>query len=151
MKRKTLIIGTVGVLTLAGLGATAVVARGGEWCENPPIVRKAEAKLNALESALKITPQQQAAWDGFESALTAKAGDVEKAVADFRGGGMPATALGRLDKLQQGLDQGQALVTTVTDATKALYPVLDAEQQAVFDREFRFRPGHRRGRHGGES
>ncbi len=150
MKRKTLIIGTVGVLTLAGLGATAVVARGGEWCENPPIVRKAEARLNALESALKITPQQQAAWDGFEQALTAKAGEVEKAVADWRSTAMPATALGRLDKIQFGLDQGQALVTTVADATRALYPVLDTEQQAVFDREFRFRGGHRRGGYGGE-
>lgn len=147
MKRKTLIIGTIGVLTLAGLSATAVVARGGQWCDNPPIVRKAEARLDALEAALKLAPGQQAAWDGFEAALTAKAGELEKAVADWRGEPMPTTALGRLDKLQYGLDQGQALLTTVADATKALYPVLDAEQQAVFDREFKLRPGHRRGWH----
>ncbi|MBT0961209.1 Spy/CpxP family protein refolding chaperone [Denitromonas iodatirespirans] len=150
MKRKTWIIGTLGVLTLAGLGATAVVARGGEWCEHPPIVRKTTAKLDGLEAALKLTPQQQGAWDTFEAALTAKAGDVEKAVADWRSTPMPATALGRLDKLQHGLDQGQALVSTVTEATKALYPALDADQQAVFDREFRFRPTHRRGWHGAE-
>lgn len=145
MKRKTIILSLVGVTALAGLGATAVVARGGEWCKDAPIARKAEAKLDRLETELKLKPGQQAAWDAFETQMKAEAKSVEAAVHDWRGGAMPGTALGRLEHMQVGLDRGQALLSTLTQATQTFYPALDAEQQAVFDREFRFERRHRRG------
>ncbi len=145
MKRKTIILSLVGATALAGLGATTVVARGGEWCDNPPIARKAEARLDRLETALKLQPGQQAAWGTFETQLKAEAKAVETAVHDWRGDAMPGTALGRLEHMQVGLDRGQALLSTLAQATQTFYPTLDAEQQAVFDNEFRFGRHHRRG------
>ena len=140
MKRKTLVVGAA-VVAILGIGATTVVARSGEWCDAPPIARKAGERLDALESALALRPDQQAAWDLFESSLRTGAGAVEAAVSDWRASPMPATALGRLEKMQTGLDHGQAALGTLTEATRALYPTLDAGQQAIFDREFRFRRG----------
>ena len=145
MKRKTIILSLIGATALAGLGATAVVARGGEWCEGAPISRKTEAKLDRIESALKLQPGQQAAWDSFETQLKAEAKDLETAVHEWRAGAMPGTALGRLEHVQAGLARGQALVSTLTEATQTLYPTLNAEQQAGFDEEFRFERRHRRG------
>ena len=146
MKRKTIILSLVGVTALAGLGATAVVARGGDWCEGTSMSRRADAKLDRLESALKLEPGQEAAWDTFETQLKAEAKDFEVAVRDWRGGAMPGTALGRLEHMQVALDRGQSLLSSLTQATQAIYPTLNAEQQAVFDREFRI---ERRHRHGG--
>ncbi|MBI4986719.1 MAG: Spy/CpxP family protein refolding chaperone [Rhodocyclales bacterium] len=154
-KLKMTLIGA-GLLAATGLGAGAVMAEGDGYCGHGPHAMRgawggdfkgiAAGRLDRLHADLKLRAEQEAAWSEFRakvSDLAARAG--EKAQA-WRASGGAATAVERLERVQQGLDEGRGALEQLTAATRTFYATLDKEQQARFDElTRRFPRGHGRG------
>ncbi len=106
-----------------------------------------EGRLAYLKSALKITDQQDAAWQAY-SAKAKQQGETMHASraamsSQNAGGSVPERMALRTATMQQHLGN----METMNNALKDLYAVLTPEQKAIADRSF----GHMRMAFGGQS
>lgn len=100
----------------------------------------------ALKAKLKLTAQQEAAWNTFTAerqARMAPGGDRQARREAFA----KLTTPQRLDKMMERSEMRRAKMLERAQATKAFYAQLTPEQQSVFDAQAKFRGSA--GRHGG--
>lgn len=169
MKRlHQILIGTAGVLALA-VGTAAAAAphddmghcgmapgpgmgpgmmHGGHGHGDGDVAAFAAKRLAALKSELKITAQQEAAWQAFaakaaEQAKAMQAQHQQRLQGLDRPGPAPVSAPERmaqhLDQMRQHLDQMKqhlANMESMQGAVKDLYAVLTPEQRALADQHF---------------
>jgi hypothetical protein len=110
---------------------------------------RADARLAYLKDELKVTAEQQSAWDAYATQVKAQAATM----AAFHAQG-PSTAQSAAERIEQHaarmkLRAEQAQATS--NAVKELYAVLTPEQQAIANQHFggpRFGQAGGRG-HGG--
>lgn len=150
----------IAVLTALGIGTTtAVLARGPGWedsagpggdCpmagakgmkQRDPAAR-AEDRLVHLKNDLKITPEQEQAWESFATVYRAEMGSLPpppRFGADAAPQAAPEAMTQRLAFMQQRL----AHMQNVSKALQELYGQLTPEQKTAADRVFsRPGPGH---------
>lgn len=157
MNRKLKIaLAGVGLVAATGIGAGLVMAGGGA-CEHGPHMMRgawggdfkamAERRLERLHADLKLRSEQEAAWSEFSQTVSSQAlrmGEKARTWRDAAATTATASAIERLERVQQGVDDGRLALEQLTAATKRFYAVLDKEQQARFDESTRrFAGGHR--------
>lgn len=94
-------------------------------------VRSAQ-RLAALKVMLKLTPQQEGAWDAFSSAAQPSAEALQQRVSmrtDLRTLPTPE----RIDRMRELRRVRDAAMDQRFDATKTFYAQLSGEQQKTFD------------------
>jgi len=121
-------------------------AMRGEGAGVSPAAR-VEGRLAALKTELKITAEQESAWQAFEGKARALAG----AMQHRRAGTAPAkpTAPERLAQRAAFAKQGAARLESMSVAVKDLYDVLTPEQKAIADQRMAFGGRGGPGRRGG--
>lgn len=137
MNPKLRIAALVTLLASVGVATGAAVA-GGDHCGpgarfGADLKQRAEGKLARLHDELKLAPGQDAAWREFSAVVTAQADLFGERVREWRAGARPAKAIERLERGQQGLEQGSKALADITAATKRFYATLTPEQQTRFD------------------
>ena len=124
--------------------------RGGMW-SNPAAA--VEGHLAALKVELKITPEQDTAWQAFTAKARQQAETMPahraQMVAQMQATDQPAPE--RLTQRTEFAKQRIAGMETMTAAVKDLYAVLTPEQKAIADRQLARGPmaGGGRGMGGG--
>lgn len=104
-------------------------------------------RLAGLKEALKITPEQEAAWLAFVARTgPAQAGDKTTAPRMSREQWRQLTTPERLDRMAAMKAERDAAMAKRMDATRSFYASLSPEQQKVFDQRGM---GTGKGRHGG--
>ena len=154
MNRKLKIaLAGVGLVAATGIGAGLVMAQGG-GCEHGPHMMRgawggdfkamADSRLDRLHGELKLRSDQEAAWKDFSQTVGSQAQRLGEKARTWREAAATATAIERLERAQQGVDDGRMALDELTAATKRFYAALDKEQQARFDDlTRRFAPGNR--------
>lgn len=100
-------------------------------------------KMTALKAKLKLSAQQEVAWNTFANQPQVEMGGDRKAMrAEFA----TLTTPQRMDKMLEMSEKRRAQMLARAEATKTFYAQLSPAQQSVFDAEAR---NHRH--HGGES
>jgi Spy/CpxP family protein refolding chaperone len=97
-------------------------------------VANQEARLSFLKDALKITADQEAAWNAYAAQVKAHAATMETFRAQA-----PVTGQTADERIAQRAEHAQLRaqqVNAVSAAVKDLYAVLTPEQKAVADRHF---------------
>ncbi len=152
-KLKIALVG-LGLVAATGIGARLVMADAGSACGHGPHMMRgawggdfksmAEGRLDRLHSDLKLRSEQEAAWSDFKGTVTGQAVRMAEKVKVWREAAAAATAVERLERAQNGMDEGRVALDQLTAATKRFYSVLDREQQARFDElTKRLSPGNR--------
>ena len=143
----------VGLVAATGIGAGLVMAGGGA-CEHGPHMMRgawggdfkamAERRLEGLHTDLKLRSEQEAAWNEFSQIVSSQALRLGEKARTWRAAAATSSAIERLERVQQGVDDGRLALEQLTAATKRFYATLDKDQQARFDESTRrFAPGHR--------
>ena len=89
-----------------------------------------EVTVHEFHEDLKLTAQQEPAWQVYEDRLRALAGDVARERRQ------PAAAVGLLQRIDRAVDVARDRLTAVEDialAAKALYSKLTPQQQELAD------------------
>ncbi|HMW16232.1 MAG TPA: Spy/CpxP family protein refolding chaperone [Accumulibacter sp.] len=144
MNRKMKIALVAAFVASVGIGAGTVMADGRGNCGpfGKDMRAVAEKKLSTLHEQLKLTPAQEPAWSDFRGTIQAQAGKVDERFREKRDATSTMTALERLERGQQGLQERQQALAEITNATRRFYGTLDREQQQRFDEAARhFGPG----------
>ena len=162
-------IALAGLLATAGAGAiaqTATTPQGdaGTTATSPHSERMGRydpAKMQeymakrqaAMKAKLQITPAQEGAWTAFTTAMQlpsdagARPGTEQRAELD------KLATPQRIDKMRELRSQRMATMTALMDkrgdAAKAFYAALNADQQKVFDAEYKMHGGYQGVGHGG--
>jgi len=94
-------------------------------------------QLDQLESELKLTPQQHAAWNAYADKVLRLADDMTRSRFVARTSPEPteATAAQQLDRLADTERNRLTAVEEIAEAGKALYAMLTSEQKAIADRK----------------
>lgn len=117
-------------------GAGPMMGMGGMGMRGGPNPEFAQARLDALEAALKLQPDQLAAWNAFEARVKAQIEErvkMREAMRNFQG---DAQALA--DQRVAWMKQRAQAAEEINALRKALYATLTPEQRATFEQ---FRPG----------
>lgn len=101
----------------------------------------AEARLDGVKDALKITAEQESAWNAYATAVKAQA-DQRVKFREQMGATDPAA---RAELQSRHFAANAESTTRIGTARDALYAVLDAEQKATADRVLGFPGFARRG------
>lgn len=121
------------------MGQGPGAGRGGMW-SNPAAA--VEGHLAALKVELKITPDQDTAWQAFTTKARQQADTmIERRTQMFSQA--PATTQSAPDRLAQRAEfakQRIADMETMATAVKDLYAVLTPEQKAFADRQLAYGP-----------
>jgi Spy/CpxP family protein refolding chaperone len=120
--------------------------RGGMW-SNPAAA--VEGHLAALKVELKITPDQDTAWQAFTTKARQQADTMiaRRAQMFSKTPATPQSAPERLAQHAAMAKQGAASLEVMSAAVKDLYAVLTPEQKALADRQLAHGPrGHFGGR-----
>ncbi len=153
MKRKLKIaLVGVGLLAATGIGAGLVMADGGGACgeglhrmhsaRSGDFKAMAGSRLERLHADLKLRSDQEPAWQDFSQTISGQAALMGEKLKSWRQATATATTLDRLERVQQGFDDGRLALDQLTAATKRFYSALDKEQQARFDQLTKhFSPG----------
>ena len=91
----------------------------------------AEARLSTLKAQLKITANQEAAWQTFAAQAKQQAASMQAMRAKMLEG--TGTAPERMEQHMAAMQQRVAGMATMTTAFGALYAVLTPEQKAIAD------------------
>ena len=113
------------------------------------MAQRAEQRLDALRSQLKITEQQQPLWQAYAEKTKAEMGKGMAAMRDSGETGASGTKLSapeRMEKMQSAMRDRLAAMDSVHESFKRLYASLSAEQKAVADTHF---ASMGMGKHGG--
>jgi Spy/CpxP family protein refolding chaperone len=157
--RKTLVTG----LTVIGMGVASYAVQAQQppappapaaqqqGAAKPDHAQRAEhmrermAKRQAeLHDKLKLTPQQEPAWNTFTTAMKPAQRPARPERAEWEKMSAPQRMEHRLERMKQAeTEMGRRLETV-----KAFYAVLTPEQQKVFNDSFARGPGGHRGHHG---
>lgn len=150
------------VAATVGLGATGVMAGGWGGCDGgrmgkagwgqkmapeqmkQRMEQRADLHLARLELALALTPEQKPAWDTFKGAMKQRVENMSTHMQARRTAAAPATAVERLQRMEEMSRLRQAQLAETRKAVEAFYPALSDAQKTVFDAEFQ-----RMGRKGG--
>ncbi|MEN9385140.1 MAG: hypothetical protein RL323_2283 [Pseudomonadota bacterium] len=147
----------IAVSAAALLGGASLVAmaspKGGEGCggkdhgaRSEKMQQRMAARQTELKTALKLTPQQDAAWAQYQQAMTPPKGmGMNMDHAEMA----KLTTPQRLEKMQAMHQEHQTQMNQRLQATKTFYATLSPEQQKVFDQQHE-RQGHHDKRRGGE-
>ena len=116
---------------------------------------RVEARLAYIHTALKITDAQKAQWDGFANVLRqhASAMDqrIKQRIAERQSGAQrpQVSAIDRLERQQQRMQQRSARLGEVIAAAKPLYATFSPEQKQIADSMLSRggRGGHGHGHH----
>lgn len=107
-------------------------------------------RADALKAQLKLTPEQQPAWNAFVAAMKPDANAM--AQHPSREELDKLTTPERIDKMRALRDQQHKDMLAAMDkrdqATKTFYATLNAEQKKTFDAQHMRMGGHDRGEHG---
>lgn len=107
------------------------------------MAQRRERRLAKLKAELKITPQQEGAWNAFTQALEPSAPPAAQNPDHMRGEFAKMTTPERIDRMRAIRDQRDALMDQRDIATKTFYAALSPGQQQVFDRAtLRMMHGH---------
>ena len=140
---KTLIAGTT-ILTIAG--STLAFAQQPAPAERPhhsqltadDVAAFTDARIAALKTALRLTPEQEKNWPAVEQALR----DISKERAARRAArgtaGQPVDATERLRERADALAARAAALRRLADSEKPLYQSLDEAQKRRFAIAMRF-------------
>ena len=140
-KLKTALAG-LGLLAATGIGAGLVMAQGTACGHGPHMMRgawngdfkaMADNRLDRLHADLKLRTEQEGAWNDFSQTVSTQALRMSEKARTWRDAAATSTAIERLERAQQGIDDGRIALEQLAAATKRLYAVLDKEQQARFD------------------
>lgn len=137
MNPKLRIAAVAALLASVGIATGAAVA-GGDHCGpgarfGADLKQRAEGKLTRLHDVLKLDAAQEAGWREFSAVIMAQADTFGERVREWRATARPAKAIDRLERGQQGLEQGSKALAEITAATKRFYATLSPEQQTRFD------------------
>jgi len=108
----------------------------------------AEARLAYLKSELKMTSDQEPAWNAFAN-LTKQQAEAMLAWRTTMHGSTQATAPERLELRNPIMKKRQEQIEKTTAAFKDLYAALTLEQKAIADQRFAGGSGHGPGFRGG--
>lgn len=141
MKKRILSVLMAGLLSSAALVAFAQADdMGGHMQHHPMDPAKMEQMharhLAELKAKLKITPEQESAWNTFSSAMKPPTDAMKRPdMAELDKLSTPE----RLDKMQALRKQHMAAMDSAMEqrdqATKTFYAALNAEQKKIFDNE----------------
>ena len=94
-----------------------------------------EMRLSALETNLKLSPEQNKIWETFASKVRIYASDVAKERARFNADAaiIPLDGLKYINQSQENAKSRYVSLKDVDDSAKPLYKILTAEQKSVFD------------------
>lgn len=118
------------MMGMGGMGMGGMGMRGGP---NPEF---AQARLDQLEAALKLQPDQLAAWNAYEARIKAQVEErvkLRETMRNFQGDSQ-ALADQRVAMMKSRAQAAEE----INGLRKALYATLTPEQKATFDQ---FRPG----------
>lgn len=101
-----------------------------------------EQRLAARKSALKITSDQESAWQAYASVAKTQA-DARLEQSKAMHGAAPATAAERFDLHNKFMKEHLQQLEAVNAAFKDLYAALTPEQRAIADQGAGFGPGFR--------
>ena len=94
----------------------------------------ADTRLADLKAQLKITAEQDTAWQTFANAVKEQASGMQALRAQMQAGS--ATAPERMAQRASVMQQRTEAMTTMTKAFDALYGVLTPEQKTIADQHF---------------
>jgi Spy/CpxP family protein refolding chaperone len=117
-------------------GAGPMMGMGGMGMRGGPNPEFAQARLDQLEAALKLQPNQLAAWTAYEARVKAQVDErvkMREAMQNLQG---DPQALA--DQRVAWMKQRAQAAEEINGLRKALYATLTPEQKATFDQ---FRPG----------
>ena len=139
----------------AGLGASsaAIAAPWGD-CDGPrsgmhgmkhrmdpaAMTDRATERLATLQGALALRADQAVAWEQFKEVVQEKARKGGEHMQSMRAQDRPATALGRMDRMETFAKARMESMQEMRKATEALYGKLDDAQKKTFDEQFRMGP-----------
>jgi len=89
------------------------------------------AHLDKLKAELKITPDQESAWQSFTDTVKQQSASMKASRKTAQS--TPQTAPDRMDRQVELMKQREAGMETVAKAMRQLYTVLTPEQKAVLD------------------
>jgi len=93
-----------------------------------------EQRLSFLKSALKVTSDQESAWNAYAEQAKAQAATMEAFHAQPPSAAQSPTE--RMDQHAERMNLRAKQITAMSNAVKALYAVLTPEQKAVADLHF---------------
>jgi len=105
----------------------------------------ADSRLAELKAQLKITTEQDAAWQAFADTAKQQATGMQAMRAQMQAGS--GTAPERMAQRASAMQQRATSMTTMSKAFTTLYAVLTPEQKAIADQQFGTMGPH--GRHFG--
>lgn len=117
-------------------GAGPMMGMGGMGMRGGPNPEFAQARLDQLEAALKLQPNQLAAWNAYEARVKAQVDErakMHEAMQNLQG---DPQALA--DQRVAWMKQRAQAAEEINGLRKAVYATLTPEQKATFDQ---FRPG----------
>lgn len=117
-------------------GAGPMMGMGGMGVRGGPNPEFAQARLDQLKAALKLQPNQLAAWNAFEARIKAQVEErasMHETMRNFQGDSQ-ALADQRVAMMKSRAQAAEE----INALRKALYATLTPEQKATFDQ---FRPG----------
>ncbi len=137
----------------AVMSAPSFAQRGGCWGDGPMGGRYAEGRFadrmkmhqQRLHDALKLTPQQEAAWAKFQESHPFAGNAQRPDPADMA----KLTAPERAEKMLEWQKQHQDAMGKHVAAMKDFYAQLTPEQKKTFDEQAQFGPRNGRGPRGG--
>lgn len=160
--KSAIVAAVIAATGLAGMGVAT--ARGGD-CQyaerkdeyrstrkgNPEHMRaRVEERLVGLKSSLALREDQHDAWNTLEQTVRGQIDAAGKRMMEMREAKRPATALERIQRMEEMTSVRSESMGEVRKAVEALYSRLDATQQKTFDEQFRMgAPWRDRRRHGG--
>lgn len=158
--KRALIVGLIAGGSILAASAFAVTADGpaskggcearhGQKHHGQDNANKREEKrsehMSQLKEKLKLMPEQEAAWDTFVSAAQTGLRPIKADRQAMRGEFETLNTPQRLDKMLAMSELRRTKMVERTQAIKAFYGQLTAEQKSVFDAEAM--PNRQRGHH----
>ena len=124
-----------------GPGMGPGMAQGGHWRGDGDTAAFAEKRLAALKTELKITAQQEPAWQAFASKATEQAKAMQAQRQQLqqerdKAGATPVPAPERMAQHLEQMKQHLANMESMQGTVKNLYAALTPEQRALADKHF---------------
>ena len=144
----------VAIIATGALGASAALAWGGQcdgsgprggmggWSQMEPeqmeerMAQRIDLHFARLELALVLSPAQKPAFDTFKAEMKARAERMASAMAERRTGTRPATAVERMQRMEEMSKLRQAEMGEARKSVETFYATLSDAQKTVFDAEF---------------
>jgi len=157
LSKRALMVGLIagsGILAASSFAMPSAAPAGKEGCDarhaqaaHARWEARRTAHLSELKEKLKLTPDQEAAWNAFTRATQPRmrpmGGDRQAMRAEFEKMNTPQ----RLDRMLAMSEARRARMLERSQAIKAFYAQLNPAQQSVFDADAMFDPLRGHGHH----